>query len=101
MLGDALVVLGKALVQRSGGDHRGDERTELLVQAGDGVLGGVDDGELVSVLLAEDLSAVVEFAALVLALEQGHGDAGLEELERAVEEASYRLTLWSSWPQAQ
>ena len=56
---------------------------------GDGVLGGVDDDV---VLIAghaageEGVDALVEGAALVLTHEQEHRDAGLEQLERAVEE---------------
>ena len=104
VLGDGLVVTGHAVHGENREDPGQHDDAEVVVQAGDGVLGGVDDDVVLvanHIREQEGLDAVVQRAALVLALEQERGDAGLEKLERAVEEASYRLTLWLSWPQAQ
>ena len=80
----------QALGGERGQDHGRDEHAELGIETVDRVLGRVDHDELVGVLAAELLDAVVEGAALVLALEEEHGDAGLHELERAVEEVGAR-----------
>ena len=104
VFGHGLILRRHAVGDEGGHDPRGDDDAEAVIQAGDGVLGGVDDEVVLIARLAgaqEGLDAIVERTALVLALEQERGDAGLEKLERAVEEASYRLTLWLSWPQAQ
>ena len=89
VLGDQLVVAGEAVGGEHGEDPRGHDDAEVVVEAGDSVLGGVDDDV---VLIAghaageEGVDALVEGAALVLTHEQEHRDAGLEQLERAVEE---------------
>ena len=43
VLGDRLVVSGKAIGNQRGEDPRGDDDAELVVKAGDRELGGVDD----------------------------------------------------------
>lgn len=89
VLGDQLVVASEAVGGERGEDPRGHDDAEVVVEAGDGVLGGVDDDV---VLIAghaageKGVDALVEGAALVLTHEQEHWDAGLEQLERAVEE---------------
>ena len=89
VLGDRLVVSGKAIGDQRGEDPRRHDDAELVVKAGDRELGGVDDD---LVLVAghaageEGADALVEGAALVLSHEQEHRDAGLEQLERAAEQ---------------
>ena len=89
VLGDRLVVASQAV----GNEHRQNPRrhddAELVVKAGDRELGGVDDvdvGVAGHTAGQEGADALVELAVLVLAHEQEHGDAGLHELEGAVEE---------------
>lgn len=89
VLGDQLVVVGEAVGGEHGEDPRGHDDAEVVVEAGDGVLGGVDDDVVLIAGHAADeegADALVEGAALVLTHEQEHRDAGLEQLERAVEE---------------
>ena len=65
---------------------RGQETAELVAHARQRVVLGVDDGDVVAVLLREGDDAVGQRPGLVLTGE--HDDAGvlLDELERAVEE---------------
>ena len=89
VLGDQLVVAREAVGGQHGQDPRRHDDAEVVVQARDRVLGGVDDDVVLVAGHAageEGADALVEGAALVLAHEQEHRDAGLEQLERAVEE---------------
>ena len=89
VLGDRLVVSGKAIGDQRGEDPRGDDDAELVVKAGDRELGCVDDvdvGVAGHAAVEEGADALVELAVLVLAHEQEDRDAGLHELEGAVEE---------------
>ena len=93
VLGDRLVVGGESVGDQRGQDPRRHDDAELLVQAGDGELGGVDDvdvGITGHAAVEEGADALVELAVLVLAHEQEHGHAGLHELEGAVEEVGGR-----------
>ena len=89
VLGDRLVVASQAVGHEHRQNPRGDDDAELIVKAGDRELGGVDDvdvGVAGHAAVEEGADALVELAVLVLAHEQEDRDAGLHELEGAVEE---------------
>ena len=91
VLGDRLIVTSQAVGHEDRENPRGHDDAEVVVQTGDGVLGGVNDHDVlvlgaVGEVREEGLNALVELAALVLALEQEHGDVLLHELKRAMEE---------------
>ena len=81
VLRHGLVVRRETVGDKRAQDPRRDDDAEVVVEAGDGVLGGVDHHDVlvlgaVGEVGEEGLDALVELAALVLALEQENGQRG-------------------------